>query len=54
MCKEMFDSDFRMAKSIVEGTLEFVCPVMRLLVCPEYHEAVLEGSGVVREAWEGS
>lgn len=41
-------ADLELAKSIVDGTLDLICPQMELLICPSYHESALSGSGVVR------
>lgn len=37
-----------LARAIKGGTLELICPVMELLVCPSYHEVALRGAGVIR------
>jgi hypothetical protein len=39
---------FELAKSIVSGTLDLLCPEMRLVACPGYQEVLVEGCGVIR------
>lgn len=41
-------ADQKLARSIVDGSLDLICPEMELLVCPAYHDAALSGSGVIR------
>ncbi len=37
-----------LAKAIKNGTLDLICPEMELVVCPQYHEVALKGTGVIR------
>jgi hypothetical protein len=47
----MFDLKF--ARLVAEGELELLCPEMKLLVCPGYHEVAYSGSGIIRSNKEG-
>jgi hypothetical protein len=42
------DYKMELAKAIKEGTLDLICPKMKLLRCPGYHEVALEGTGAIR------
>lgn len=42
------DHEQRIAKAVVEGDWEIICPEMQLLSCPGYHTSMFDGSGVIR------
>lgn len=46
--KVMIDAQHGLARSLVGGTLDLICPQMELLVCPDYFDVALAGSGVIR------
>lgn len=39
---------FKLARSIVDGKLDLLCPKMELRICPSYHETVMTGCGLIR------
>lgn len=49
----MFDAR-DLAQSAHSGKLDLLCPHMQLVVCPHYHDVVMEGSGVIRSKSDGS
>jgi hypothetical protein len=40
--------ELELAKAIKNGTLDLICPHMELLVCPQYHDVALKGTGIIR------
>lgn len=41
------------AKTVFDGSLDLLCPEMELVVCPNYSEVALKGSGVIRSDKHG-
>ncbi len=41
------------AKLVFEGSLDLICPEMELVVCPNYSEVAMKGSGVIRSDKHG-
>ena len=40
--------ELTLAKSVVDGELELLCPEMQLLSCPDYRSSMFDGTGLVR------
>jgi hypothetical protein len=45
--------DFKLAKSLASGEIDWHCPRMELRRCPSYHETVMTGCGVIRSNKRG-
>lgn len=45
--------DLELARSVHDGTLDWLCPKMELRACPSYTETVITGCGVIRADKQG-
>ena len=45
--------ELALAKNIIDGDLELLCPEMQLLSCPNYQNSLFEGTGIIRSDTEG-
>lgn len=43
----------KLAKDVVNGELELLCPEMQLLSCPNYDTSLFDGTGVIRSRSDG-
>lgn len=49
----MMHDTHELARSLVTGKLDLLCPLMELRTCPSYRETALSGSGVIRANNDG-